>query len=55
VLAAGIWIGDRGLQQVSAARFRELVLNLLIVIAALGVLRALVALIKLRSRRGSGS
>jgi uncharacterized protein len=43
-MLAGIWIGHRGFERVSQERFRELVLNLLIVIAALGVLRALVAL-----------
>lgn len=43
-MLAGIWVGHRGFKRVSPARFRELVLNLLIVIAALGVLRALWAL-----------
>jgi uncharacterized protein len=43
-MLAGIWVGHRGFKQVSPARFRELVLNLLIGIAALGVLRALWAL-----------
>lgn len=43
-MLAGIWVGHRGFKRVSTARFRELVLNLLIVIAALGVLRALWAL-----------
>lgn len=44
-MLAGIWVGHRGFRQVSPARFRVLVLNLLIVIAALGVLRALWALL----------
>ena len=44
-MLAGIWVGHRGFKQVSEARFRVLVLNLLIAIAALGVLRALWALI----------
>ena len=44
-MLAGIWVGHRSFKQVSPARFRELVLNLLIAIAALGVLRALWALL----------
>lgn len=44
-MLAGIWAGHRGFKQVSEARFRVLVLNLLIAIAALGVLRALWALL----------
>ncbi len=44
-MLAGIWVGHRGFKRVSPARFRELVLNLLVVIAGLGVLRALWALV----------
>ncbi len=44
-MLAGIWVGHRSFKQVSPARFRQIVLNLLIAIAALGVLRALWALL----------
>jgi uncharacterized membrane protein YfcA len=44
-MLAGIWVGQRSFKQVSPARFRQLVLNLLIAIAALGVMRALWALL----------
>ena len=44
-MLAGIWVGHRSFKQVSPARFRVLVLNLLVAIAALGVVRALWALL----------
>jgi len=39
-MLAGIWIGHRSFGAVDRARYRRVVLNLLIVIAALGTLRA---------------
>lgn len=43
-MLAGIWLGQRSFGKVDAARFRLQVLNLLIVVAALGVLRAAIDL-----------
>jgi uncharacterized membrane protein YfcA len=43
-MLVGIWLGNRGFRGVSPEQFRRHVLNLLIMIALLGVLRALWAL-----------
>lgn len=40
-MLAGIWVGQRSFAGISPERFRRIVLDLLIVIAVLGVLRAL--------------
>jgi uncharacterized membrane protein YfcA len=45
-MLAGIWVGQRHFSGVSPERFRRQVLNLLILIALLGSLRALVALLQ---------
>ena len=45
VMAAGIWVGHRSFAGVSPERFRQHVLNLLIVIATVSVLRSLVDLL----------
>ncbi len=45
VMLAGIWVGQRAFGGVSPAAFRRRVLELLLAIAALSVLRALVALL----------
>ena len=43
-MLAGIWVGQRSFAGVSPAQFRRHVLNLLMLIAAISVLRALVDL-----------
>lgn len=44
-MRAGIWVGQRSFVGVSPAQFRRHVLNLLLLIAAISVLRALVELL----------
>jgi uncharacterized membrane protein YfcA len=43
-MLAGVWVGRRSFTGASPVQFRARVLNLLVLIAALGVLRALLEL-----------